>query len=89
MSCVKVIVSGIVQGVNYRFFCQQNANEMKIVGYAKNLYNGDVEVVAEGEDGLVKDFVKLLKVGPRTSRVTSVHVEEIECSNKYSGFSTY
>lgn len=89
MKCVKVIVSGLVQGVNYRFFCHQNAIDMNIKGYAKNLLNGDVEVVAKGEDGLIKDFIKLLKIGPRASNVTSIHVDDLECDEDFSGFSVY
>ena len=89
MKCIKVIVSGLVQGVNYRFFCNQNATDMNIKGYAKNLHNGDVEVVAKGEDGLIQDFIKILKIGPRASNVTSIHLENIECDEDFSGFSVY
>ncbi len=89
MKCVKVIVRGLVQGVNYRFFCHQNAADMNIKGYAKNLLNGDVEVVAKGDDGLIQDFIKLLKIGPRASNVTSIHVDDIECDEDFSGFSVY
>ena len=89
MKCIKAIVSGVVQGVNYRYFCYQNATEMNIKGYAKNLYNGNVEVIANGEDGLINDFIKLLKVGPRASKVSSIHVEELDPCEEYSDFSVY
>ena len=89
MKCIKAIVSGVVQGVNYRYFCYQNATEMNIKGYAKNLYNGDVEVIANGEDGLIIDFIKLLKVGPRASKVSSIQVEELDPCGEYSDFSVY
>ena len=89
MKCIKAIVSGVVQGVNYRYFCYQNANEMNIKGYAKNLYNGCVEVIANGEDGLIIDFIKLLKVGPRASKVSSIQVEELDLCEEYSDFSVY
>lgn len=87
MKCIKAIVSGVVQGVNYRYFCYQNATEMNIKGYAKNLYNGDVEVIAKGEDGLINDFIKFLKIGPRASKVSSVQVEELDPCEEYSDFS--
>ena len=89
MKCIKAIVSGVVQGVNYRYFCYQNATEMNIKGYAKNLYNGDVEVIANGEDGLINDFINLLRVGPRASKVSSVQVEELDPCEEYSDFSVY
>jgi acylphosphatase len=89
MKCIKAIVSGVVQGVNYRYFCYQKATEMNIKGYAKNLYNGNVEVIANGEDGLIIDFIKLLKVGPKASKVNSVQVEELDLCEEYNDFSVY
>ncbi|RMG09845.1 MAG: acylphosphatase, partial [Acidobacteria bacterium] len=56
----KFIISGVVQGVGYRFFTQRAAAENQIFGYVRNLKNGDVEVVAEGEPQQMEDFKRKL-----------------------------
>jgi acylphosphatase len=89
MKSYKLNIRGVVQGVGYRYFCYKKANEYKIYGYVKNLFNGDVEVMAQGEDGLVKDFIKELKIGPGYSTVKSVIIEEIEAEKEYSEFLIY
>ncbi|HMQ68937.1 MAG TPA: acylphosphatase [Ignavibacteria bacterium] len=74
---VKITVNGLVQGVGYRYFCYRKAAEYSIMGYAKNLIDGSVEIVASGEKELVSDFIKEIKVGPVNSFVKSVHMEDI------------
>lgn len=75
---VIIIVKGLVQGVGYRYFCYRKAQEYDITGYAKNLIDSSVEVLAEGNKNLVNDFIKELKTGPSNSFVKSVYVEELE-----------
>lgn len=89
MRTYKILISGVVQGVGYRYFCFKKAVEYKIYGYAKNLYNGDVEVQAQGEEGLLKDFIKELNTGPRFSSVKSVKIEQFDSEIEYSEFSIY
>ena len=60
-----VIITGKVQGVGFRNFTQLNAKQLGINGYAKNLPNGTVEVVAEGDKAQLDALVDLLKKGPR------------------------
>lgn len=89
MMSYKIIVSGMVQGVGYRYFCYKKALEYNVCGYAKNLFNGDVEVVAQGESGLVNDFINELKIGPQLSKVNSVNIEKIDIEIEYPQFSIY
>lgn len=70
-----IIVQGLVQGVGYRFFAVEMAKQYNIKGYARNLPDGNVEVVAEGDEGMIKDFIKRLKVGPPSARVTGVEIK--------------
>jgi acylphosphatase len=86
MVALKIFVKGLVQGVGYRYFCYKKAVELGINGYAKNLFNGDVELEVEGEKGLTVEFIKELKVGPRAAQVKTVKISEIPYENKYSGF---
>lgn len=79
-------IHGVVQGVGFRFFVQRKAMEIGLVGYVRNLPNGSVEVVAEGEKGLLLDFVKDLKRGPSLSKVTVVDVNWEEATETFTEF---
>jgi len=89
MKCLKIIVKGIVQGVGFRYFCLKNARELNIGGYAKNLLNGDVEVIAQGEEGMLNEFIKIVQAGPEFSEVKSISVEETGSENRYNSFRIY
>lgn len=83
---VHLFISGIVQGVGYRYFAIRKANAYAVKGYAKNLVDGRVEVVAEGERGLVEEFVKDLKNGPITAHVADMRVEWEDPTYEFRGF---
>ena len=76
MSCKICLVSGRVQGVFYRATCRRRAEELGVRGYAKNLPDGRVEVLACGEAGAVEAFVRWLWEGSAASRVQAVQVSE-------------
>ncbi|WP_372880701.1 acylphosphatase [Psychromonas sp.] len=73
----KVIVSGIVQGVGFRYFTAAEARLYHIMGHAKNLASGDVEVLMYGERAKIAKMVKWLEKGPKTSRVSGITVTEV------------
>jgi acylphosphatase len=75
MICRRCFVSGRVQGVFYRATCVRKAASLGLVGYAKNLADGRVEVLACGEPAAVEAFVQWLWEGSPASRVTDVAVE--------------
>ena len=60
---------------------------MGLTGYVKNLPNGGVEAQAEGEGGLLEEFLKLLHVGPVGADVSGVAVEWLKPSGRYKSFS--
>lgn len=74
---IKITVKGFVQGVGFRYFAYRKAKEYGLTGYVKNLFNGDVESEAQGDSGLVNDFLNDLKKGPSGSYVKSVIFEDI------------
>lgn len=80
------VVYGLVQGVNYRYFVQRNAESLGLTGYVCNLDDGSVEVVAEGERERLQQLLAKLREGPRAARVESVEVEWGKGSGKYRGF---
>jgi acylphosphatase len=75
-------VSGRVQGVFYRGTAAARARELRITGYARNLADGRVEVLACGEEGAVQSFVEWLWIGSSASRVTAVQVLEAEATDQ-------
>lgn len=81
-----VLISGKVQGVGFRNFTQRNAKKLGINGYAKNLANGKVEVVAEGEKLQLNALVELLWRGPRVSKIDDVKIEERSITGEYKTF---
>ena len=84
---LEIIVSGRVQGVCYRAFVLHRANELNIKGYAKNLVNGSVKVVASGENGILDVFINMLREGPSMARVDNIQTSEIIIGEEFSNFS--
>ena len=82
----KIKVRGLVQGVGFRWFVEREANKLNLNGYVRNLFNGEVEIEAEGQRGLIEELIKKLRVGTRMSHVTGVNVKWLEYQNKYSVF---
>lgn len=71
--CIIARVYGRVQGVGFRYTTQYEAKRLGLTGYAKNLDDGSVEVVACGEEGQVEKLMQWLKSGgPRSARVERV-----------------
>ncbi|OYD13814.1 acylphosphatase [candidate division WOR-3 bacterium JGI_Cruoil_03_44_89] len=81
-----MLISGLVQGVCYRWFARKEADSLGLTGYVKNLYDARVEVVVEGERGLIEEFIKMLKVGPSSSDVRDLKIEWREYKGEFSGF---
>jgi acylphosphatase len=89
MICKRCWVSGRVQGVFYRGAAAARARELGILGYARNLPDGRVEVLAYGEPAAVTVFVEWLWEGSSASRVTAVQIETLaECDRPPGGFHT-
>jgi acylphosphatase len=82
----KAIVSGKVQGVGFRYFTAKKAIELAVFGYAKNLANGDVEVVMYGNDTQLNKLLEWLSIGPQMATVNSIDTTEIPFikENKFS-----
>lgn len=74
-------VSGRVQGVFYRASAQQRAAIAGVSGYARNLSNGQVEVLVCGEPLAVAGFIEWLHVGPAAAKVSAVDVESVQLSD--------
>ena len=86
MKNLEITVSGRVQGVCYRAFVLHGANELNIKGYVKNLMNGNVKVIAIGENNTLYVFINTLKEGPSMARVDDIQKTEIINGEAFSDF---
>jgi acylphosphatase len=68
----RFLVSGLVQGVGYRWFVARHARSLGLVGYARNLPDGRVEVVVSGPDASVPALEQVLRSGPASAQVHQV-----------------
>ncbi len=82
----KVLLLGRVQGVGFRYFTESIASKYDISGYVRNTFDSKVEVVCQGEEENLKQFIDDIKKGPVFSAVADVKIEEIKDSRKYSIF---
>ncbi len=82
----RVLVSGRVQGVGFRFYTRDEARRHGIAGYVRNLPDGRVEAVFEGDDGSVAALVNWCRSGPPGSRVTAVEVADGTPTGEFDSF---
>jgi acylphosphatase len=81
-----VLVSGLVQGVGYRYFISSRAINLCLVGYVKNIFSGEVEIEIEGDRSLIEEFIKEVKVGPRAAHIKDLKIEWLKCTHTYKRF---
>ena len=77
MRAVKMRIEGIVQGVGFRYYTYKVAKRYGVKGYVRNMPDGSVEVVAEGEESAMEKFLQEVARGPSSAVVTNVIVEDI------------
>lgn len=82
----EILISGRVQGVGYRYFAQRSARQYNITGYVKNLYDGNVEVFAEGEEKQIELFIADLRQGPPFGDVENLAIKAIPFEDRYNSF---
>ena len=76
-----IYLSGRVQGVGFRAFTQRQASVLDIKGWVKNLTDGRVEVVIQGDKNKVKQMIEKLKTGPSYARVDNIEIKDQELEN--------
>ena len=81
-------VYGRVQGVGFRFFCYNWAKNLKIFGYAKNLNDGSVEILAQGREENLQKFLEKIKQGPKLAKIEKLEVVWRKAKNKVFNFET-
>jgi acylphosphatase len=82
----KLIVQGTVQGVFFRQFVKEHADKLKLKGFVRNLENGDVEIIVEGEHDAIERLGNICKEGPKHAQIRNVVIEERKWSGDFEGF---
>ena len=85
-SAVKIVVSGVVQGVGFRYYIARIAFEHNLKGYVKNLFNGDVEIFAEGKKEILDELAQKARFGSSHSHVKNIQIQWLDFHNKYNKF---
>ncbi len=83
---MRAIVRGQVQGIYFRDFTRRHARRLGLVGYVRNLWDGTVEVLAEGNRDLLESLLGELHIGPPAARVEGIDLEWGQPSGEFRSF---
>jgi acylphosphatase len=87
MARAHLFIDGRVQGVFYRAFTRGMAHRLRLSGWARNLGDGRVEAVFEGEKRAIEEAIRECNAGPPGARVTNIDVQWEPYSGDETGFS--
>ena len=82
----RLVISGRVQGVGFRYFTQNAAAREGVAGWVENLPDGRVEVFVEGDEDAVTRVERAIRSGPPGARVDNVYVQDAEAAGALKGF---
>jgi len=83
----KLIIKGMVQGVNFRYYTQREAHKRHLTGWVRNLADGSVAAVFEGEEENVEAMIQWCHHGPPSAQVTELIVQPEEYRGEFQSFS--
>lgn len=86
-SRAQVLIEGRVQGVFFRAYARDQAAQLKLTGWVRNLPDGRVEAVVEGGSAQVESFVNWCRTGPVSAKVTGITLEKQEYQGEFQTFS--
>ena len=78
MSARRYVITGLVQGVGFRWYVRKRAHALGVTGYVRNRADGAVEVVAAGSDAAIASLEADLRRGPPSARVEAVQTSTAE-----------
>ncbi len=84
---VSVVVHGLVQGVSFRHYTCRRAQELGVTGWVRNLPDGSVEGLFEGDASAVNALVDWCRTGPPSAVVDRIEIREEQYSGQFSDFS--
>ena len=82
----RFLISGLVQGVGYRYFALRAAARHQVMGTVRNLPDGRVEVLVEGDRDAMDAFKTELATGPMMAEVTDIEETDLTVTGRYRDF---
>ena len=86
MRAIRAMVQGRVQGVFFRVYTRDKANQLQLVGWVRNNRDGTVECHAQGPNHAIAEFISFLHQGSPSSRVDNVTVNDVPVESTLHGF---
>ena len=83
---IHAFVSGLVQGISYRYYTKQFADKLGLKGWVKNLPDGRVEVIAEGNEKEINEMIKFLENGPEDAKILDLEIKKEEYKGEFKHF---
>lgn len=83
---VHIFISGRVQGVLFRAFIKNHATELGIFGWVRNMEDGRVEIVAEGEKNKLIELIRLIEKGPPLARIEKIKISWGKAKGEFQDF---
>jgi acylphosphatase len=83
---VYITVHGMVQGVGFRYFVLREAQQLNLNGYVENLPSGNVGIEAEGDKGILEEFIRIVRVGSRFAEIDDLTTEWKKFEGLYHSF---
>jgi acylphosphatase len=83
---IYILISGRVQGVGFRYFAINKANELNISGWVKNTPDGNVEIEATGDYASLQIFADWMKMGPTRAIIRRFSVSDITPTRTFTNF---
>ncbi|HDQ16602.1 MAG TPA: acylphosphatase [Candidatus Vogelbacteria bacterium] len=80
-------ITGRVQGIGFRFFIKNQADDLGLIGFVRNLEDGSVQVVAEGEEKKLSKFEDILRKGSNYSLIEKFDINYFSALEEYDKFS--
>ena len=85
MKTLKIYITGTVQGIFFRKFIEERANELRIRGFVRNLDDGRVEVIIEGDEKKIEEMINICRQGSPHSTINNIEIQEL----KHQGFNSF
>ncbi|MCJ7631735.1 acylphosphatase, partial [Candidatus Bathyarchaeota archaeon] len=83
----EIVIKGIVQGVGFRPFVYRTAVENKLTGYVRNRADAGVEIILEGSDGAVKEFIESLnEKKPSLAEIYDIAINYMRDKGEFTNF---
>ena len=86
MTRLSVHITGVVQGVGYRYFVVRKARERNVTGWVKNRPDGSVDIEAVGERPQLEEFLRMVRIGPPAAHTAGVDARWHEDGPEYEDF---